>query len=122
MGKDNTTNEDNLHGKDSDIIREFDTKRGKHVVVRKVYSENDKLKVTKIEAKSDDGTGVSSVNEYFPLPDEYEIRPIDIETMEEGGTKVLGVNELRENKIGTDAGAKVVVKFEDGSIGSQGYC
>lgn len=125
-GKDNTTNEDNLHGKDSDIIREFDTKRGKHVVVRKVYSENDKLKVTKIEAKADDGTVVSSVHEYFPLPDEYEIRPIDIETMEEGGTKVLGVNELRENKRGTyadgtaltDAGAKVVVKFEDGSIGS----
>lgn len=125
-GKDNTTNEDNLHGKDSDIIREFDTKRGKHVVVRKVYSENDKLKVTKIEAKADDGTGVSSVHEYFPLPDEYEIRPIDIETMEEEGTKVLGVNELRENKRGTyadgtaltDASAKVVVKFEDGSIGS----
>ena len=125
-GKDNTTNEDNLHGKDSDIIREFDTKRGKHVVVRKVYSENDKLKVTKIEAKADDGTVVSSVHEYFPLPDEYEILPIDIETMEEGGTKVLGVNELRENKRGTyadgtaltDAGAKVVVKFEDGSIGS----
>lgn len=125
-GEDNTTNEDNLHGKDSDIIREFDTKRGKHVVVRKVYSENDKLKVTKIEAKADDGTGVSSVYEYFPLPDEYEIRPIDIEAMEEGGTKVLGVNELRENKRGTyadgtdltDAGAKVVVKFEDGSIGS----
>lgn len=124
--QDNTTNEDNLHGKDSDIIREFDTKRGKHVVVRKVYSENDKLKVTKIEAKADDGTGVSSVYEYFPLPDEYEIRPIDIEAMEEGGTKVLGVNELRENKRGTyadgtdltDAGAKVVVKFEDGSIGS----
>ena len=124
--QDNTTNEDNLHGKDSDIIREFDTKRGKHVVVRKVYSENDKLKVTKIEAKADDGTGVSSIHEYFPLPDEYEIRPIDIETMEEGGTKVLGVNELRENKRGTyadgtaltDAGAKVVVKFEDGSIGS----
>lgn len=125
-GKDNTTNEDNLHGKDSDIIREFDTKRGKHVVVRKVYSENDKLKVTKIEAKADDGTGVSSDHEYFPIPDEYEIRPIDIKTMEEGGTKVLGVNELRENKRGTyadgtaltDAGAKVVVKFEDGSIGS----
>ena len=125
-GKDNTTNEDNLHGKDSDIIREFDTKRGKHVVVRKVYSENDKLKVTKIEAKADDGTGVSSAHEYFPLPDEYEIRPIDMETLEEGGTKVLGVNELRENKRGTyadgtaltDAGAKVVVKFEDGSIGS----
>lgn len=125
-GENNTTNEDNLHGKDSDIIREFDTKRGKHVVVRKVYSENDKLKVTKIEAKADDGTGVSSDHEYFPLPDEYEIRPIDIETMEEGGTKVLGVNELRENKRGTyadgtaltDAGAKVVVKFEDGSIGS----
>ena len=125
-GKDNTTNEDNLHGKDSDIIREFDTKRGKHVVVRKVYSENDKLKVTKIEAKADDGTVVSSFHEYFPLPDEYEIRPIDIETMEEDGTKVLGVNELRENKRGTyadgtaltDAGAKVVVKFEDGSIGS----
>lgn len=125
-GEDNTTNEDNLHGKDSDIIREFDTKRGKHVVVRKVYSENDKLKVTKIEAKADDGTVVSSVHEYFPLPDEYEIRPIDIETMEEVGTKVLGVNELRENKRGTyadgtaltDAGAKVVVKFEDGSIGS----
>ena len=125
-GEDNTTNEDNLHGKYSDIIREFDTKRGKHVVVRKVYSENDKLKVTKIEAKADDGTGVSSVYEYFPLPDEYEIRPIDIEAMEEGGTKVLGVNELRENKRGTyadgtdltDAGAKVVVKFEDGSIGS----
>ena len=125
-GKDNTTNEDNLHGKDSDIIREFDTKRGKHVVVRKVYSENDKLKVTKIEAKADDGTGVSSVHEYFPLPDEYEILPIDIETIEEGGSKVLGVNELRENKIGTyadgtaltDAGAKVVVKFKDGTIGS----
>ena len=125
-GEDNTTNEDNLHGKDSDIIREFDTKRGKHVVVRKVYSENDKLKVTKIEAKADDGTGVSSVHEYFPLPDEYEILPIDIETMEEGGSKVLGVNELRENKRGTyadgtaltDAAAKVVVKFEDGSIGS----
>lgn len=124
--EDNTTNEDNLHGKDSDIIREFDTKRGKHVVVRKVYSENDKLKVTKIEAKADDGTVVSSVHEYFPLPDEYEIRPIDIETMEEGGTKVLGVNELRENKRGTyadgtaltDAAAKVVVKFEDGSIAS----
>ena len=124
--EDNTTNEDNLHGKDSDIIREFDTKRGKHVVVRKVYSENDKLKVTKIEAKADDGTVVSSVHEYFPLPDEYEIRPIDIETMEEVGSKVLGVNELRENKRGTyadgtaltDAGAKVVVKFEDGSIGS----